>query len=157
MAARATTRVLTDLDTGEASSFIRKSLIQKEHYDKIRPLAREVHVPDSNKRPLVHSGQIRLPVRLGDRTELVLFYVTERLAAPALLGFDFCDKHVEAIRPRKRIVELDKGTTVPIVWSPRTRSPSDAPLPQEQEFMHTKSRTSTKITVKVPKTLSPGS
>ena len=46
------------------------------------------------------------------------FIVCEKLAVRVILGCQFCDQHVEAIRPRKRIVEMDDGSTVPIVRNP---------------------------------------
>lgn len=128
----ATSRIFTVLDTGAVSSFIRRSLIPKEHIDKIRPLPRDVKVRDTNKKPLALAWQIILHVRLNDHTETVIFYIAERLAAPALLSCDFCEKHVESIRPRMRIVELEDGSSVSIVRAPRTRTATDKPLPHEQ-------------------------
>ena len=60
-------------------------------------------------------GKITLAMELGKRFEAVSFYAVESLCTQVLLGCDFCDKHVESIRPLKRVVELDDGTTVPII------------------------------------------
>lgn len=65
---------------------------------------------------------ITLSVELGPRIEVVQFNVVEGLANQVILECDFCLKHVEAIRPRKRVVELDDGTTVPIIRAPSSRA-----------------------------------
>lgn len=39
----------------------------------------------------------------------------KRLATSLILGCDFCDKHIEAIRPWKRLVKLEDGTTITII------------------------------------------
>ena len=50
------------------------------------------------------------------------FIVCERLTAPVLLGCEFNDKFVEAIYPRRKLVELDDGTKIPIVRKPAMRA-----------------------------------
>ena len=59
-------------------------------------------------------GLVDLVTRLGNRIVKVEFIVCERLAAPVILGCDFCDRFVEAIFLRKPLIEMDDGTTVPI-------------------------------------------
>ena len=66
-----------------------------------------VKVRDANNQALVIVGRINLTVQLGMKSSIVTFYVVDKLATPIILGCDFCDRHVEAIRPRRRLVELD--------------------------------------------------
>lgn len=40
------------------------------------------------------------------------------LATPVFLGADFCNRFVKAIRPRKKLIGRDDGSTVPIVTHP---------------------------------------
>ena len=92
---------------------------------------------------------------MGGSSELVTFYVAERLAADVILGCDFCDRHIEAIRPRKRLVEMDDGSTVPIVRRPDKRKEGSIPLPEEQVYVPAKERVSNKVVVHSEKRLQP--
>ena len=82
---------------------------------------------------------------MGSRFEVVKFNVVERLGTDVILGCDFCDKHIEAIRPRKRLIELDDGTTVPILKRPESRAKHSVPLPAEQEYIPPKGRSSSRV------------
>ena len=97
----ATSRFAAVLDTGAGSSFIRSSVIPESMHKLIRPLDSELSVRDANNRRVAISGTLNLAVQVGTRTEVVKFNVVERLGTEVILGCDFCDKHVEAIRPRK--------------------------------------------------------
>lgn len=61
------------------------------------------------------TGKINLATKLGSKSEMLSFYVEDRLVTSVILDCDFCDKHIEVIRPRKWFVELDYGTAVPII------------------------------------------
>ena len=104
-------------------------------------------IADANGRPLRTSGQIPLVVRLGNRTMKCTFIVCERLAAPVILRCEFNDRFVQAIYPRRKLVELDDGTKVPIVRKPARRAADHPPLPSEQEFAPDAGRTSPKLKV----------
>ena len=98
-------------------------------------------------------------VQLGTRADQVRFYVVERLGASAILGCDFCDKHVDSIRPRQRSIILDDGTTVPIVSKTTTRkqdAKKEIPIPEEQQYTPRKGRVNQKIKVEKEVTLQPG-
>lgn len=58
------------------------------------------------------------------------FYVCERLATSYVLDSDFCDRFLEAIKPRKRLVELEDGTPVPIVRRSSNGEAETVPLPE---------------------------
>lgn len=48
---------------------------------------------------LVHLGHVSVAPKI----------VCERLSAAAILGADFCDQHVRAVRPKRKLPELDNG------------------------------------------------
>ena len=126
-------RQLTILDTGAGSNFVRVDTLPPGWEALVIP-GEIPTIADANGRPLRTSGQIPLVVRLGDRTMRFIFIVCERLAAPVILGCEFNDKFVEAIYPRRKVVELDDGTKIPIVRKPAARAASATPLPSEQEY-----------------------
>lgn len=45
-------------------------------------------------------------VDIGRRSTLVGFNIVERFAAPFIIGFDYSNHYIVAIRPRNRIVRL---------------------------------------------------
>ena len=82
-----------------------------ELLNKIRPLDDELVIRDAGNRNVAFRGTINLTVELGTRVEAVPFLVVDRLSTQVILGCDFCDKHVEYIRPRQRVIVMDDGTT----------------------------------------------
>lgn len=122
-------RQLSVLDTGAGPNFLVESLIPPHLRSRIRatPL---VDIADANNRPLSTVGVIDLLVRLGHYVVKLDFLVCKQLAAPVILGCDFCDRFVESIRPRARTVEMEDGTSVPIVRRPLRRAlKKQVPLP----------------------------
>lgn len=47
--------------------------------------------------------------------ELVNFNVVDRLETDVLICCDYCDRQIEEIKPRQRIVQRDGGTTLQII------------------------------------------
>ena len=113
------------------------------------------NVADVNNNPIRMTGLVDLMVRLGTRIAKTEFIVCEKIAAPVILVCDFCDRFVEAIYPRKKNIELNDGSTVPIVSRPLKRSPKSPPLSASQEYVKTEGRTSPKVRVSQNITLSP--
>ena len=148
-------RKLAILDTGAGPNFIRISELDPDWKERIRhgPLP---CVNDANDKPLKTVGTIEQIVRLGNLIVKLDFIVCESLAASVILGADFCDRFIEAIYPRKKSVELDDGSTVPIVRRPLSRPPTAPPLPKEQEYRKDSGRTSPSIRVEKATTLAPG-
>ncbi|CAN8076123.1 unnamed protein product [Agarophyton chilense] len=139
-------RRLTILDTGAGPNFIRESELGPADLERIRygPLP---DIRDANKNAVKTLGTVRLLVRLGRFVVLVDFIVCKTLAAPVVLGCDYCDKFVEAIRPRRKLVELDDRSMVPIVRKPMRRC-SEAPrLPPSMEYGKSGGRVSPRIRV----------
>ena len=129
--ARALIQYITVVDTGAGSSFVKQEALSPEVLKTLKPLPEQVRVRDANNRRLNILGTVELNVRIGNRQDKVNFYVVERLATDFILGCDFCDKHVEAIRPRKRLIELDDGTTIPIVRGSKKARGRNIPVPSE--------------------------
>lgn len=95
-------------------------------------------------------------VQLGNHISTFEFIVCKRLSAPVALGWGFFEHAVESILPPERCIELNDGTTVPIVRRPWRRPPNAAPLPPEQEYAKSRGRTSNKVRVAKPVTLALG-
>lgn len=100
------------LDTGGGLNFIQGVLLPEgtelgEHGD--------VRILDENGKPLDIKGTINIAVKVGRAAGEVTFYDSERLKNDVILGWEYCDNYVEAIRPRMRLVELSDRTEVPIV------------------------------------------
>ena len=106
-----------------------------------RPITGQVEGREN--RTINSLGVVSSAVDIGGRVEIINFKVVERLAVPVILGCDYCDKHVEAIKPRQRVVERDDGTTVPIIRKPPPRQEGSMPLPEQQEYVPSKRRSST--------------
>ena len=125
-------RKLSAVDTGARPKFIRKDELQLV-VELIRhgPLH---NVADANNNSITMTGLVDLLVRLGSRIAKAEFIVCEQLAAPVIIGCDFCDRFAEAIYPRKKTIELGDGSTVPIVRRPLKRSPKSLPLPTSQDM-----------------------
>ena len=137
-------RLLSVVDTGAGPNFIRREELPPGIEKDIRygPLP---DICDANDRPLRMIGTIRLVVRLGRLVSLADFIICQQLAAPMILGADYCDRFVEAIRPRKKLIELDDGSTVPIVRRPLKRHPKLTPLPEGLDYDRTSGRVSPKV------------
>ena len=103
----------------------------------MKPLPEQVRVRDANNRRLNILGTVELNVRIGNRQDKVNFYVVERLATDFILGCDFCYRNVKSIRPRKRLIELGDGTTIPIVRGSKTFSIKSIPVPSDTCLLYT--------------------
>lgn len=55
---------------------------------------------DANSKPLSISERVTLFVHLGPSKEYVTLLVSERLPAPMILGSNYEEKNIEAIKPR---------------------------------------------------------
>lgn len=89
------------------------------------------------------NGRAKLAVRLGNvDPEAAIFCVYLFLAAPAILGLDFCVRHIEVTRPKRKWNQLDSGTKVPFLRHPGNRAASRAPLSNSLECPSTAGRTS---------------
>ena len=101
---------------------------------------------DANGRGLRIAGSVTLFVQVGSYHTHIAFYVCEKLTVPAILGCDFCDAHVEAIRPRSRSVELADGTIIPIIRKPGGKT-TPVQLPPSLVFTEQSGRALTRLMV----------
>lgn len=112
---------------------------------KIKPLINDHKIRQARCKRLKIFGTIRLALSLESKRTFVNFRVAEILATSVILGCDFSDHHMKAIRPRKSIFELDDGATVPIVLKKSSHSPQAPPLPEDLNYFHRKGRPLTKF------------
>lgn len=77
---------------------------------------------------------INLLTNVKSRSTIVKCNVVERVGTKVILGWDFCDVHVEAIRRRKRVINLADGTIVPISKGPHKCSKNTVPITEDQEY-----------------------
>lgn len=102
-------------------------------------------------------GTIKLRVHLGHTNINIKFIVCETLAAPAIIGKDFCDQHVKAKRPKQRLEELKSGNCLSFMWKPRERTKSQPPLREGLTYTINHSRSSLIVRVVEKTILSPPS
>ena len=145
------------VDTGAGTSFIRKAILPRSILDKVQPLAIRTDIRDANNRRVQILGTVNLVLRIGNRSETVRFNVCERLGTDVIVGYDYLDKHVEAIRPRKRLIELDDGTSVPILGRGTRSKKLQGTIPEEEQLPTKMPRVSRRISVHKPAILKPGS
>ena len=112
-------------------------------------------IRDANKGRVHTLGTLSLQCQIGACSMRVNFVVCERLSVPVILGCDFCDRYVEAIRPRRRLVEMDDGSTVPIIRSPSSRDKDAVPLPPSQKTPRRSDRGSPVVRLEQPYRLKP--
>lgn len=139
-------RKLAALDTGARPNFIRKAELAIEDTKRIIPKTLS-NKQDANRNPIPSFRAISLVVQLGSHFSPTEFIFYETLAVPDFLGCEYCDKYVEAIRPRMKEVELYNGVTVPIVRKSRGTRRIPVPLPPSQVEAKTAGRISPSIRV----------
>lgn len=101
-------RLLTILDTEARPSFIRKSELRTGSETQLftGPL---LNIWDANKNPLQMLDIIELRVYLRHRQIPLNFIICKTLAASDIIGVEFCDQHVKAVRPWQKIIEIDNA------------------------------------------------
>lgn len=142
----ALTRTLDVLETEPGPNFIcRPELTAEDTYQiKVESLP---DIWDAKRNPIRSLGTISLVVQLGGHVSRAEFIVCETLEVPVVRGCDYCNKCVEALRPRMKEVELDNGVTVPIIRRPLQTGRIPVPLPPSQEEATVKGRISLSIRV----------
>lgn len=116
--------VLTVLDTGAGPNLIRADLLPPaalEACDKDREV---VNLSSASNHRLETLGVLHLTVKIGNFTARQPFVVVRQLGADALLGCTFIDKHVQQVRPKMKMVELNDGTRAPIQRRPQVAATS---------------------------------
>ena len=146
-------RILSILDTGAGPNLVKREAIP----EGAEVLSAE-HLPirGANGKPIDVAGCVYLTVTVGTQVAKREFLVCERLATDLILGCDYCDRHVEEILPRKRLIKLDDGTTVPIVRKASARPPNAPRLPPELVLSKNPSRRNPSVWVTMRLKLKPG-
>ena len=125
-------RCTTILDTKDGSSDIRRSSLFNRLTSWIKPVRSSIVFKDASNKRINLDETIVLVVRLGTRVQTVKFYVVDRLSTDIILRCDLCDKHFDAIWPRRSLVEIYDDTTIPIIRKPSERKDRSFHLPEEQ-------------------------
>lgn len=92
-------------------------------------------------------GVIDVMVQIETSTALVTFLVANRLATYLILGFQFFDRHLKAIKPHFANVELEERWMVAILRQ-SSKANTDVALPEEQQFSTRKNNSSPKSKTK---------
>lgn len=150
---RATQRCIVMLDISSAYNFIQKDVIPKRTWYKIK-LSLNLNVFDANILKF-HTIRTTIAIKIVNRVEMMNWNVVERIATNILLGWNYCDRHVESIKPLQQIEELGDWITVPITRNDWGRSHNEVPLSEAQRLPKRTKRASTKIEVSHPVTLQP--
>lgn len=87
------------LNSGSGYTFIRKDVLQEKARKLIKPDPNQLKTRDTNNRQINSLGVINLAVDVGGTVEVMNLKVAEQLALPVIVCCEYCDKHVEAIRP----------------------------------------------------------
>ena len=116
--------LLTVLDTGAGPNLIRAAVLPQRLLQSLDPRG-VVRLANASKHRLDVLGVTQLVVTVGSLVTRQPFVVVRNLGTDALLGCTFADKHIEAIRCRKRVVELYNGDVIPIVR--RAAAPPNSP------------------------------
>lgn len=124
--------------------------------DRVTPLSNPLDIRDASNKRVTILGTIRLRVRLGSRSDWVTFNVVQNLGTDVILGCDFLGKHVDAIRPRKRLVTLGDGTSVPIIRGHKPSKSFRRILPEPEVAAERTVRAQSKVKVVANAVLEPG-
>ena len=93
-------RFVAIIDTGAGSSVICQGELPQHVKDNIKRLQKHFDIKKASGKPLPIAGKIRLSVEIGAKKGAVQFVVAETLAIAVILYCDYCDQHVESIKPR---------------------------------------------------------
>ncbi|GAB0497902.1 hypothetical protein MMPV_009239 [Pyropia vietnamensis] len=93
------------LDTGAGPNLLRKDTLPDSWLTHVRVI-RGPTIKDANGRIIRTTQAVTLMADIGNLTTEVDFLVCETLSVPCILGCSFINKHVEAIRPSKRVIDL---------------------------------------------------
>lgn len=143
----AISRAIVVLDTEAGSGLIKYLLIPYELQKRIRLPESQFNVRDASNRLVSIVGTINFSADDGSRSAIVNFNVVKRLGTEVLLGCGFCNAHVDAIRPKERVIELADKTTVSILKGPQKRFKNMFPIPEYREYIAPKSRPNHKVFV----------
>ena len=85
---RQLTRILSVLDTGAGSSFIRKPILPDYLLQKVQPFLAKSNVRDASNSRVRIFGTVTLVIKLGLRSQTIKFKVVENLGTDVIIGCD---------------------------------------------------------------------
>lgn len=121
---------------------------------KIKKRKEAQNVRNASRKAAQIVGTNKIVLQIGKSIQIVNSLVVCKLATSVILGYDFCDAHVEAIKPRLTVFETDDRSTVPIIRQP-SKPNKTVPPSEEQEFNKPRKRASTKRKTTKPVLLKP--
>lgn len=130
----ATTRYAVILDTGAGSIFIWKDVIPQRQWSRIKHTGSYLRSRDAGNHRVDIIATIDLSIEVGSQVAIIKLYVVGKLVTDVILDCEFCDKHVEDIISHQRVVEIEDGTTVPIIRHDVTRSRTKVPTTEAQIY-----------------------
>lgn len=105
------------LDTRAGLNCTAESLLPQEARPHIR-FGLLMEIADANYRPVDTVGTVSIRFWLGMTFGTVNVVVCKTLTAPLVLGCNYCDRFVDAIRPRHSWVDLVDGSVILFVGKP---------------------------------------
>ena len=147
LTSKSLTRLTTVVDSGAGSNYIKKEVLPESLTKRIQPLNYRSDVRDANNKRVRIEGSIYLFVKVGSCTESVRFNVVDKLGTEIILGCEYLDKYVEAIRPRRGIIEMVDGTEANIIRRTLGRFANKHSINEEEEFKPPKHRSSKKVSL----------
>lgn len=123
-----TRRFSAVLKTGAGSSFIRLSEVPTSLKAWIKLLDGSVTIRNSSGKTFPIAETIYLVFQICTIQETVTFLVSNQLATEVILGCDYCENYVEAIRPLRLHVVMYNGSIVHISHQPRGQHSELSPL-----------------------------
>lgn len=113
-----------------------------QHIIQAGPLQKKC---DAYSRLLRMNGRINLAKGLCNAELKVKFIVFQSLAAPLIMGADFCDWHDETIRAKLKLVQQDDGTSIPTACHSGTQATLKPLSPNGLEYSSKEGKTSSSI------------
>lgn len=105
---------LTVIDTGAGPNLIRADLLPDEALLKLDQSREMVNLASASNHRLQVMGITMLSVTIANHKARQQFIVVKRLGADVILGCTYIDAHINAIRPRQKVIELRNESIVPI-------------------------------------------
>ena len=106
---------LLTFDTGAGCNIIRANVLPYGWEDYLLGDVPMPNLGDANGNRLNLLGAVALRMRFKNNIYKSTFFVARRLAVPAIVGTSFMNRHVDAIRPRRQVVQFYKGPTLSIL------------------------------------------
>lgn len=102
----------------------------KRQWERIKPAKTDIRIRVTDNQRVTIVVTVDLSVEVRSKVVHVNLYVVERLETIIILGCHLFVAHIEEIRSKRRIVDLQYGETFPIVRNAVTRSRNNVSFPE---------------------------